>query len=126
MKYGQTLQQRSIPEWANCKSLSLSDQLIPYLPTLDNVDYNEIKNLIKVRTTKDPTRAIAIPGKDNEAKDLQEFQGELYDILQEQHQRVDLFVQSKAGEITRRLSAYPTHGSWEPMLTVHANNSAPR
>ena len=35
---------------------------------------------------------------------LQEFEEELYDELYEQHQRIDLFVQSKSGEISRRLN----------------------
>lgn len=126
MKYGQTLQQRSISEWANCKSPFWSYHPIPCLPQsiLDNVDYNEIKNLIKVRTTKGHAQAIAIPGKDHEASDLHKFQGELYVILQEQHQRVDLFVQCKAGEITRRLGAYSERGSWHLALTMRTNRSA--
>lgn len=70
---------------------------------LDNIDYNDIKHLIKVHTTKGQAEAIAIPGKDNEAKALQKFEDELYVELREQHQRIDLFVQSKSGEITRRL-----------------------
>lgn len=69
----------------------------------DNIDYNDIKHLIKVHTTKGQAEAIAIPGKDNEAKALQKFEDELYVELREQHQRIDLFVQSKSGEITRRL-----------------------
>lgn len=69
----------------------------------DNIDYNDIKRLIKVHTTKGQAEAIAIPGKDNEAKALQKFEDELYVELREQHQRIDLFVQSKSGEITRRL-----------------------
>lgn len=72
----------------------------------DNVDYNDIKRLIKANTTKSQAEAIAIPGKCNEAKALQKFEDELYAELREQHQRVDLFVQCKAGEITRRLRAY--------------------
>lgn len=73
---------------------------------LDNIDYNDIKHLIKVHTTKGQAEAIAIPGKDNEAKALQKFEDELYVELREQHQRIDLFVQSKSGEITRRLGMW--------------------
>ncbi|KAL8696259.1 MAG: hypothetical protein Q9201_007749 [Fulgogasparrea decipioides] len=86
MKYGETLQQRSIPEWENY-----------------NVDYNELKRLIKIRTTRGQSEALTIPGCENEAKALQSFENEFYAELKEQHQRVDLFVQSKAGEIHRRL-----------------------
>ena len=68
----------------------------------DNVDYNEIKNLIKIRTTKVQAQAISI--QDHEGIRLKEFEDELYNELYEQHQRVNLFVQSKSGEISRRLS----------------------
>ncbi len=71
---------------------------------LDNVDYNEIKHFIKVRTTRDQAQAISIPGQEYEGRALREFENELYAELCEQHQRVDLFVQSKAGEIKRKLS----------------------
>ncbi|MCJ1466927.1 hypothetical protein MMC07_005549 [Pseudocyphellaria aurata] len=86
MKYGETLQQRSIPLWENY-----------------NIDYNDIKYLIKAHTTRGQAQAVTVPGKDNEAKALQKFEDRLYAELWEQHQRIDLFVQSKAGEITRRL-----------------------
>lgn len=86
MKYGDTLPQRSIPLWENY-----------------NVDYNDIKYLIKAHTTRGQAQAVTIPGKDNETKALQKFEDKLYAELWEQHQRIDLFVQSKAGEITRRL-----------------------
>ncbi|KAI4266588.1 MAG: hypothetical protein L6R38_008660 [Xanthoria sp. 2 TBL-2021] len=86
MKYGETLQQRSIPEWENY-----------------NVDYNDLKRLIKVRTTRGQGEALSIPGHGNEAKALKAFEQEFYRELTDQHQRVDLFVQSKAGEISRRL-----------------------
>ncbi|KAI9835528.1 MAG: hypothetical protein M1819_001979 [Sarea resinae] len=88
MKYGESLQQRSIPEWG------------PY-----NVDYDEIKQLIKARTTKDHAQAIVIPGSSHgDDKALQEFENDLYAELCEQHQRINLFVRSKSGEISRRLA----------------------
>lgn len=74
--------------------------------TLDNVDYNDIKHLIKVRTTQGQGQAKAIPDSDNEAKAFHAFEDELYRELREQHQRIDLFVQSKAGEVGRRLGTY--------------------
>lgn len=67
----------------------------------DNVDYNELKNLIKVNTTRDQGQAIAIPGQENTR--LAKFEGEFYNELSNQHDRVDLFVKSKADEISRRL-----------------------
>lgn len=108
MKYGDTLQQRSIPQWETRKAipflcLKISDFVDA---TLDNVDYNDIKHLIKIRTTNRQVQGQAqtIPGSDNEAKALSRFEEELYAELKEQHQRVTLFVQCKAGEIDRRLS----------------------
>jgi hypothetical protein len=74
--------------------------------SLDNIDYNEIKHLIKVRTTKDQAQSITVPGHENEARALQDFEDELYNELRQQHQRIDLFVQSKSGEIARRLSVF--------------------
>lgn len=69
----------------------------------DNVDYNEIKHLIKIRTSKSPGRAIAIPGRGDESEAPAAFEKELYQELLDQHQRIDLFVKSKSGEIGRRL-----------------------
>jgi len=79
--------------------------LIAHAPP-DNVDYNDIKRLIKVRTTKGQGQPQAIPGSDYEAKALRNFENELYAELEEQYQRIDLFVRSKSGETSRRLGAY--------------------
>ncbi|KZF25589.1 SPX-domain-containing protein [Xylona heveae TC161] len=88
MKYGNTLAQRSIPEWGSY-----------------NVDYNDLKHLIKVRTSRERSSTIPIPGSgDEDSSELQEFEKEFYAELVDQHERVDLFVQSKAGEVQRRLA----------------------
>ncbi|MCJ1389244.1 hypothetical protein MMC18_002100 [Xylographa bjoerkii] len=86
MKYGATLQQRSIPEWGTY-----------------NIDYNEIKHLIKRRTTRSQGQAILISGQAAASKASDDFEDELYAELLDQHQRIDLFVRSKSGEIERRL-----------------------
>ncbi|KAI4271961.1 MAG: hypothetical protein LQ337_005631 [Flavoplaca oasis] len=70
---------------------------------MDNVDYNDLKRLIKTRTTRGQGEALSIPGHGNQAKALKAFENEFYRELHDQHQRVDLFVQSKSGEISRRL-----------------------
>jgi hypothetical protein len=70
----------------------------------DNVDYNELKYLIKVNTTRDQAQAIAIPGHADYA--LQKFENLFYGELWSQHDRVDLFVKSKADELGRRLREY--------------------
>ena len=71
--------------------------------TLDNIDYNEIKYLIKAQTSQDRTNAILIPGQRNDQKQLEAFEEDLYKELVNQYHRIDLFVQSKSGEIARRL-----------------------
>ena len=92
MKYGETLPQRSIPQWQ-----------------VYNVDYNDIKSLIKIRTTKNQAKAVTVPGHNKASEGLQAFEDELYQELYEQHQRVELFIKSKAGELSRKLSALEAH-----------------
>ncbi|KAI9796539.1 MAG: hypothetical protein M1833_006103 [Piccolia ochrophora] len=88
MKYGQTLRQRSIPEWASY-----------------NIDYDELKHIIKACTSKDKTSAVAIPRGITEDRDAApDFEDELFDELRQQHERIDLFLQSKSGEVHRRLN----------------------
>lgn len=70
---------------------------------LDNVDYNDLKYLIKARTTRGQGQAVTVPTQKNAAKALEAFEDEFFVELRNQHQRVDLFVQSKTGEVTRRL-----------------------
>ncbi|KAF2809744.1 uncharacterized protein BDZ99DRAFT_417899 [Mytilinidion resinicola] len=84
MKYGETLRQRSIPQWGH-----------------HNVDYDDIKHLIKEHTTPGSGKAVAIPGQGDE--DAQAFEDELFSLLLEQHDRINLFIKSKSGEIERRL-----------------------
>lgn len=127
MKYGETLQQRSIPLWESCKDIFLLRKLklevLSGHATLDNVDYNDIKHLIKVRTTQEQGQAKTIPGSDNESKAFHAFELELYQELRDQHQRIDLFVQSKAGEIGRRLGTYlkPPRGDVLLILLPHSS-----
>ncbi len=79
----------------------------PLTPFLDNVDYNDVKQLIKLHTTKNVAHPTPIPGKESEPKTDPSFEDELHGELCNQHQRIDLFVQSKAGEIARRLCNIP-------------------
>jgi SPX domain protein involved in polyphosphate accumulation len=65
----------------------------------DNVDYNELKHLIKVNTAGG--QAIAIPGHTDAAQKA--FEDQFYLELCEQHERVNLFVHSKADEFGRKL-----------------------
>lgn len=69
----------------------------------DNLDYNSLKHEIKVHTTRDQATAIAIPG--HQDPSLRRFEDGLYLELCRQHDRVDLFVSSKADEIARRLDS---------------------
>ncbi|GAW19814.1 hypothetical protein ANO14919_093050 [Xylariales sp. No.14919] len=85
MKFGERLEEASVPGWS-----------------LQNVDYNSLKHQIKAHTTKDQaTTAITIPGHQDYA--LERFEDAFYLELRSQHDRVGLFVVSKAEEISRRL-----------------------
>ncbi|KAG5361621.1 hypothetical protein CJU90_3009 [Yarrowia sp. C11] len=72
MKYGSELSQRSVPEWKS-----------------HNLDYDEIKTLIKRATTdntKDPTSETHV-----------------LEALKSEFEHISLFVRSKTGEIDRRI-----------------------
>ena len=71
---------------------------------VDNVDYNELKHLIKAHTTRAQGSAIAIPGQADTS--LRIFEDLFFNELSNQHDRVDLFVRSKSDEISRRLRGY--------------------
>ena len=69
----------------------------------DNVDYDDIKRLIKDNTTNtSEAYPIAIPGQGTGEVPLN-LEQHLYSLLYEEHDRVNLFFKSKAGEIKRRL-----------------------
>lgn len=126
MKYGDSLPQRSIPEWAACRftGLSLLIEALTYMIP-DNVDYNEIKRLIKARTTDAEAQAISISGSQDKSEALKELEDELYVELVEQHQRIALFVRSKSGEIKRRLSSLlNTRFGLSTSLTSHCLRSS--
>ena len=57
-----------------------------------------------MHTTKDQGQAIVIPGQADTA--LAKFEDSFFNELYNQHDRVDLFVKSKADEIGRRLRRY--------------------
>ncbi|RYP19200.1 hypothetical protein DL765_003515 [Monosporascus sp. GIB2] len=84
MKFGQHLEQQSVPGWS-----------------IHNVDYNSLKHQIKTHTTKDQASAIAIPGQQDPA--LKKFEDSFFFELCRQHDRVCLFVSSKCDEIHWRL-----------------------
>ena len=65
----------------------------------DNVDYNDIKRLIKQRTTSLDVKAVSIPGQSSSDSRDPDFERELYDILCSQHERIELFYKSKVTEI---------------------------
>ncbi|OAA55428.1 SPX domain containing protein [Cordyceps fumosorosea ARSEF 2679] len=84
MKYGEQLERESAPQWS-----------------LHNLDYNSLKHEIKMHTTRDQATAMVIPGYEDPA--LAKFENALFAELCRQHDRVDLFVSSKADEILRRM-----------------------
>lgn len=79
----------------------------------DNIDYNSLKHFIKVHTTKDEAKAIAIPGQPD--THLAKVEDDLYHELCAQHDAAGLFVTAKADEINRRLR---THFSLELHVTL--------
>jgi heme/copper-type cytochrome/quinol oxidase subunit 4 len=85
MKYGDTLRQRSIPEWG-------------YF----NIDYDFLKDLIKHHTTPGAGTAVSIPGQGDTTERV--FGQTFFQILKAQHDRINLFIKSKRGEIERRLN----------------------
>ncbi|KAH6639354.1 hypothetical protein C7974DRAFT_431941 [Boeremia exigua] len=85
MKYGDTLRQRSIPEWGHF-----------------NIDYDYLKDLIKHQTTSGTNKAVSIPGQGTGSTE-KAFGETFLRVLQTQHDRINLFVRSKSGEIERRL-----------------------
>jgi hypothetical protein len=92
--------------------------LILWFPRVDNIDYNSLKHHIKVHTTKDQATAITIPGHQDAA--LRNFEDGLYEELCRQHDRVDLFVSSKADEIARRLRrSLPGHVNSTQLTPCH-------
>lgn len=60
-----------------------------------------MKHEIKMHTTRDQATAMVIPGYEDPA--LAKFENALFAELCRQHDRVDLFVTSKADEILRRM-----------------------
>ena len=105
MKFGDTLRERSIPQWAYRESIDFAgcqgDMLTCF--SADNLDYDDLKRMVKHNTTSTHNQPRFIPGQGNEAKASIEFENELYGQLSEQHERVGRFVQSKADELACRL-----------------------
>ncbi|KAF2642364.1 hypothetical protein P280DRAFT_478490 [Massarina eburnea CBS 473.64] len=83
MKYGETLRQRS-PEWGHF-----------------NIDYDFLKDQIKRHTSAGAGRAVSIPGQG--ATNEKVFGDSFFRELKTQHDRINLFIRSKTGEIDRRL-----------------------
>jgi len=85
MKFGETLYQRSVPKWAAY-----------------NVNYNELKRLIKLRTSSGVALPLTIPGQG--ISRWEDLEKELFSLLKDQHDNITLFLRSKQGEIERRLT----------------------
>ena len=85
MKFGDTLYKRSVPQWAAY-----------------NVNYNELKRLIKERTSSGTAVPVTIPTAG--ISRWHDLENELFKVLSAEHDNVALFLRSKQGEIERRLS----------------------
>lgn len=79
---------------------------------IDNVDYDELKNLIKSQTTSSSGQPVVIPGQ--HASVTREFEEGFFQELTSQHDRVELFVRSKADEIERRLGPWSIERDVDP------------
>jgi SPX domain protein involved in polyphosphate accumulation len=67
-----------------------------------NIDYDYLKDLIKHQTTSGTNKAVSIPGQGTGSTE-KAFSETFLRVLQAQHDRINLFVRSKSGEIERRL-----------------------
>jgi SPX domain protein involved in polyphosphate accumulation len=67
----------------------------------DNIDYDYLKDLIKHQTTPGTNKAVSIPGQGESTE--RAFRETFLHVLQAQHDRINLFIRSKSGEIERRL-----------------------
>lgn len=110
MKFGDTLRERSIPQWSyrefSTRSSVVSADAYCVSDIPDNVDYDDLKQAIKRHTTGLGNHPRYIPGTGRKTDALEGFEDGLYTQLVKEHERVDLFVRSKAGELTRRLGKY--------------------
>lgn len=85
MKFGETLYRRSVPKWAAY-----------------NVNYNQLKHLIKVRTSTGAAIPVSIPSAS--LSRWHDLENGLYKVIKQEYENVALFLRSKQGEIERRLS----------------------
>jgi SPX domain protein involved in polyphosphate accumulation len=100
MKFGETLRSRSIPEWGHCMYTCTCPKT-PANRRADNIDYDFLKDQIKHQTTPGTNKAVSIPGQGESSE--RAFGDTFLQVLQAQHDRINLFVRSKSGEIERRL-----------------------
>ncbi len=85
MKFGETLYRRSVPKWAAY-----------------NLNYNQLKHLIKVRTSTGASVPVSIPSSSKSR--WHDLENELYNVIKQEYEKVALFLRSKQGEVERRLS----------------------
>lgn len=88
MKYGSELSRRSVPEWR-----------------AHNLDYNEVKHLIKSVTSKASKQPVSSPTAQGSAPSKKKSGvRKVASALDREFESIDMFVQLKAGEIDRRLA----------------------
>ena len=71
------------------------------LLTTDNIDYDEIKLLIKDHTTPGKGKAVSVPGQGNVAE--YDFEKRLFGIFLRENDNISLFVKTKVLEIEQSL-----------------------
>ncbi|KAG8528101.1 uncharacterized protein KY384_007017 [Bacidia gigantensis] len=89
--------------------------------TTDNLDYDDLKRLIKLHTTQGSTRPRPISYGSIKATEAQQFEERFFDELKLQHERINDFLQVKVGELARRLIDLEKEAS---RLKGSANNLA--
>jgi SPX domain protein involved in polyphosphate accumulation len=75
--------------------------VLTYCVPPDNIDYDYLKDLIKQNTTPGNGKAVSIPGQG--ATTERAFSDTFFKVLKAQHDRINLFIKSKSGEVERRL-----------------------
>lgn len=85
MKFGASLAERSVPQWRTY-----------------NIDYAQIKHLIKQVTTPGQGVAIAIPGRGDQLS--RQLEDQIFSLLSSECNHVSLFVRSKGYEVESRLA----------------------
>jgi hypothetical protein len=71
---------------------------------VENIEYDEIKRLIKAKTTGSDGNPIPLPPTGEDAVRVDQLRNEAYEKLVNEHQRLGFFWKAHATEVLLRLS----------------------